>query len=183
MWNTNCSFCKICICLTLSNPSAFNECTAMSIKFLASLGRIRAQEHYKVLLFSFFFFLWNEVTHASHHVNFIPTLQNASPCQRHHTWLKQLRSPTQPACTVMDFTQAVQLSVSQDAYGTPDIGTYQKKSMKTACLLFLKNFQENKARLIHLTPNKIQNIYLSFTKSMPLNSLYHLKFLGGSVRF
>lgn len=86
MWNTNCSFCKICICLTLSNPSAFNECTAISIQFLASLGRIRAQEHYKVLLFSFFFILWNEVTHASHHVNLIPTLQNAPPCQRHHTW-------------------------------------------------------------------------------------------------
>lgn len=39
------------------------------------------------------------------------------------------------------------------------------------------------ARLVHLTSNKIQNIYLSFTKSMPLNSLYYLKFLGGSVRF
>lgn len=142
MWNTNCSFCKICICLTLSNPSAFNECTAISIQFLASLGRIRAQEHYKVLLFSFFFILWNEVTHASHHVNLIPTLQNAPPCQRHHTWLKQLRSPTQAACTAMDFTQAVQLSVSQDAYGTPDIGTYQKHQWKQCAFCFLKIFKK-----------------------------------------
>lgn len=144
MWNTNCSFCKICICLTLSNPSAFNECTAISIKFLASLGRIRAQEHYKVLFFSFFFFLWNEVTHASHHANLIPALQNAPPCQRHHTWLKQLRSPTQRACTVMDFTQAVQLSVSQDAYGTPDIGTYQKNQQKQCAFCFLKIFKKTR---------------------------------------
>lgn len=182
MWNTNCSFCKICICLTLSNPSAFNECTAISIQFLASLGRIRDQEHYKVLLFSFFFFMkWSNTCQPSCEFNSYFT-KCTSMSKASHLIKTIAQSHTDslhchgfhPGCSALSISGCLWHTWYWDL---------PKTSMKTVCLLFLKNFQKNMARLVHLTSNKIQNIYLSFTKSMPLNSLYHLKFLGGSVRF
>lgn len=92
-----------------------------------------------------------------------------------------------PNCTVQ-VSSTVTISSSQDAYGTLILALI-KTSMKTLCLIFLKyrffgiNFRGKVTRLVHLSCNKIQNIYLSFTKFLPLNSLHHSKFLDDTGQF
>lgn len=92
-----------------------------------------------------------------------------------------------PNCTVQ-VSSTVTISSSQDAYGTWILALI-KTSMKTLCLIFLKyrffgiNFRGKVTILVHLSCNKIQNIYLSFTKFLPLNSLHHSKFLDDTGQF
>lgn len=73
-----------------------------------------------------------------------------------------------PNCTVPHRLPA--LSPPQDAYGTLILALIKNSVPYTLYLIFLKyisffiNFTGKVTRLVNLLCNKIQNIYLSFTK-------------------
>lgn len=80
-------------------------------------------------------------------------------------------------------------SAPQGAYGTLILALIKNSVPHTLYLVFLKyisfsiNFRGKVTRLANLSCNKIQNIYFKLYQALPLNSLYHAKFLDDTSQF